>query len=182
MLLNMFFITAKFVLWWPHAWMQYFVITPTSPSSLISLTPSSILPPPHKSFSYTHVFLFCFCDPLFLTRDIYVNVCLELFSGAWWAHTKESNNFPTSRSHYVQVREGWGLWYPPLSVINCSQVILCRPKADNHSCCEIIIAMALSCPENGNLQLAFSIFLLLLPQCSMSFRGIDINVLFRMMT
>lgn len=110
------------------------------------------------------------------------HLCKRVFGTIHWSLVSSydrKQQLPYLQKPLVQVTEGWGLWYPPLSVTNCFQVILCRPKADNHSWCEIIIAMALSCPDNGILQLAFSIFLFLWPQCSMSFRGIDINVLFR---
>ena len=59
----------------------------------------------------------------------------------------------------------------------CSQTILCRPDADNHSSCK---TMTVSCPENVIFQLPFlSFYPLPLREGSVNLRSIDVNVLFR---
>lgn len=111
---------------------------PTLPC--FSLLPLSI-PAPCKSLSPGAVFLFC--DLLLLLRVFSVTVGLGLSHGAWrvhlWAHSWRQWLFsPPS--------DLWALPHPRRTVGRSNLV---RARARHYRCCDFMIAIAMSSPEDG---------------------------------
>lgn len=99
-------------------------------SSLISL-PYCLHPPYSLHVPLPGSCLWLFCDPLTLTRAMWVNTTLELSTGAWWGHK------------WVCRGRQWLLISPDLSVANSWAVRTEAPEALLHPC--LVVMVPFSC-------------------------------------
>lgn len=136
---NLFFgnlIHVYKIFWWlsplpSHTWQPY--------SSLQ-------VPLPHSWF------LGFFCDALTLARTVHMTTCLELSIWAWWGSSVGTQQLPLPENPSVgSSSAGKGMAHEASPVRDWRLTIpaFCKPKGGNCQCCEIMLAMAVFCPEDS---------------------------------
>lgn len=113
-------------------------------SSLISL-PYCLHPPHSLRVPLPSSCLWLFCDPLTLTRAMWVTTTLKLSTGAWWGHK------------WVCRGRQWPLVSPDLSVANSWAVRTEAPEALLHPC--LVVTVPFSCQFSVDIS-SFSEFVI----------------------
>lgn len=177
--------SVRCVLW------QFHVCLVRSYCHCDSLWPPCYLCHTHSSSPvfFSHTFLFCFCEPLILTRisvqphawDYPLKPCRHTI----W-NTTDGHHCPSLEIISFQIVQ-WGriraLWALCWHMVACW--VLLRPSPGNCNCFEITFAMAVWSSEESILQpfrVLLTALLPPLPPCPLSFRRVYRSVLFQAST